>query len=111
MRARTLALLLLAATPLLFAGKKKHIAAIDDLLAAHDAAEHTVAAPGAPDPMPWAAGQWALYKRTDKKGRVSLERLAVVDRDACGFQVESVQWSEQGLTGTRICYAEMPIAG
>ncbi|GEM_PF-2885752 len=111
MRARAFAVLLVASTPFLFAGKKKNLAAIDALLAQHAAADHSLPDPGAAiDPMPWKPGQWALYKRTDKKGRVTLEKLSVVEMAPCGFQVESLQWSSQGLSGTRICYAEMPIA-
>ncbi len=111
MRTRVFSVLLCLATPVLFAGKKANLAAIDELLAAHEPAEHAVGAPGGNiEPMPWAPGQWTLYKRTDKKGRVSLEKLQIVAKDACGFQVESIQWTKDGLTGTRICYAEMPIA-
>jgi hypothetical protein len=110
MRSRHFALILLASTTLLLGGKKKNIAALEEVLVGHPAETHQVGAPADIQPMQWEPGQWSLYKRTDKKGRVSVEKLSIVDKDACGYQVESIQWTEQGKTGTRICYAEMPVA-
>ncbi len=110
MRTRSLAVVLLLSATVLVGGKKKRLAVIDELVASHPTTPHDLPAAGDIQPMQWAPGQWSLYRRTDKKGRVSLERLSIVARDACGFQVESVQWMSSGTSGTRICYAEMPVA-
>ena len=82
MRSRHLALILLASATLLVAGQKKNLAVIEEVLAGHPTATVQLAAPTVVHPMQWEPGQWTLYKKTDKKGRVSAERLSIVAKDA-----------------------------
>jgi hypothetical protein len=110
MRSRFLAALLLASSFLLVAGKKEARTEVEAQLAGHPTERVSLAAPTVLHPMQWEPGQWTLYRNTDKKGRVSVERLSIVSKEACGYQIESIKWSEQGKSGSQLCYAEMPVA-
>ncbi len=110
MRSPHLAVLLFASSFLLVAGKKKARAEIEAQLAGHPVERVSLAAPTDIHPMQWEPGQWTLYKNTDKKGRVSVERVSIVAKEACGYQIETIEWTEQGKSGSQLCYAEMPVA-
>lgn len=67
-----------------------------------------IAAPQSWDPVPWKAGQWALYKVTQDGKEPSISRIMIVEQTGDGFWLETEQLDYYGRTLTRTLYARQP---
>jgi hypothetical protein len=109
MRRPLLAFALLVA-PFAVAGKPDPAAVQfrDDALATPSSTA-SVPATSVLEARPWAVGQWTLYRHTDRKGRVSVQRLSVVRHDDCGWWVETTTVDAKTRQSTvKVCYREAP---